>query len=116
MASVNISLSEQLKKFVLAQVRSGAYGNVSEYFRSLIREHQKRAAQERLELLLLEGIQSGSGGPMTTADWDALRKVATSRAENQNSEPSANRTQSKQDPSGPERPGRNRRLLRRRIP
>jgi len=84
MASLNISLSDELKKYVEAQIKGGAYGNVSEYFRSLIREHQKRAqkraAQERLDLLLLEGIESGGAGPMTRSDWDELRAAAVKRA------------------------------------
>jgi antitoxin ParD1/3/4 len=80
MASLNISLSDELKKYVEAQIKGGAYGNVSEYFRSLIREHQKRAAQERLELLLLGGIESGGAGPMTRSDWDELRAAAVKRA------------------------------------
>jgi len=81
MASLNISLSDELKRYVEAQIKGGAYGNVSEYFRSLIRDHQKRAAQERLELLLLEGIESGGAGPMTRSDWDELRAAAVKRAQ-----------------------------------
>jgi antitoxin ParD1/3/4 len=81
MASLNISLPEELKKYVESQIEGGSYGNVSEYFRSLIRDHQKRSAQERLEQLLLEGLESGSAGPMTKSDWDELRRSATERAE-----------------------------------
>jgi antitoxin ParD1/3/4 len=80
MASVNISLSVELKKYVESQIKSGSFGNVSEYFRSLIRDQQKRAAQERLEQLLLEGLESGNAGPMTRADWSELRQSAIRRA------------------------------------
>lgn len=80
MASVNISLSDELKKYVESQIKGGSYGNVSEYFRSLIRDQQKRAAQERLEQLLLEGLESGNAGPMTKADWNELRQSAVHRA------------------------------------
>jgi antitoxin ParD1/3/4 len=75
MASINISLSDELKRYVEDQVKGGSYGNVSEFIRSLLRDQQKREAQERLELLLLEGIASGSDGPMTKTDWQELRKV-----------------------------------------
>ena len=95
MASFNISLSDELKKYVEAQIKGGSYGNVSEYFRSLIRDHQKRAAQERLELLILEGIESGSAGQMTKADWGELRAAAVKRAESRNREVSAKKSKSK---------------------
>ncbi len=80
MPSFNISLSEELKKYVEAQIKGGAYNNISEYFRSLIRDHQKRVAQERLEMLLLEGLESGDTGTMKKSDWNKLRQQAISRA------------------------------------
>lgn len=95
MASFNISLSDELKKYVESQIKGGTYGNVSEYFRSLIRDHQKRAAQERLELLLLEGIESGSAGQMTKTDWDEIRAAAVKRSENRSREASAKKSKSK---------------------
>jgi antitoxin ParD1/3/4 len=95
MASLNISLSDELKKYVEAQIKGGSYGNVSEYFRSLIRDHQKRAAQERLELLLLEGMESGSAGKMTKSDWSELRQVALKRVKGRGGETGARKTGSK---------------------
>jgi antitoxin ParD1/3/4 len=81
MPSINISLSDELKRYVESQIRDGQYGNVSEYFRSLIRDHQKRATEERLESLLLAGMESGSAGPMTKPDWAELRKLALDRVQ-----------------------------------
>jgi len=95
MASVNISLSDELKKYVEAQIKGGMYGNVSEYFRNLIRDHQKRAAQERLELLLLEGMGSGSSGGMTRTDWAELRRAAVKRAESRGKQARAKKSKSK---------------------
>jgi antitoxin ParD1/3/4 len=95
MASLNISLSDELKKYVEAQIKGGAYGNVSEHFRSLIRDHQQRATQERLEFLLLEGIESGSGGPMTRADWTELKEAAVKRAASRNRKASARKPKRK---------------------
>jgi antitoxin ParD1/3/4 len=80
MPSVNISLSEKLKKYVESQIQSGDFSNVSEYFRSLVRDHQKKAAQDYLEHLLVEGLESGGDGPMTAGDWDELRQTARRRA------------------------------------
>jgi len=60
MTTITISLPESLKQFVDAQVASKGYGNVSEYFRTLLREAQQKEADARLEALLLEGLASES--------------------------------------------------------
>lgn len=56
MQTLNISLPDQLKAFVADQVGAGRYSSVSEYMRDLIRENEKRKAQDKLETLLAEGI------------------------------------------------------------
>ena len=55
MTSMNISLPEELKEYVEEQTQRG-YSTPSEYVRELIREDQKRRAKERLDALLLEGL------------------------------------------------------------
>ena len=60
MTTVTISLPDSLKEFVDTQVATKGYGNVSEYFRSLLREAQQNEADARLEALLLEGLASES--------------------------------------------------------
>ena len=42
MTTVTISLPETLKTFIDEQLATKGYGNVSEYFRSLLREAQER--------------------------------------------------------------------------
>jgi antitoxin ParD1/3/4 len=59
MTTMNISLPENLKGFVDKQVQTGGYSTSSEYIRELIREDQKKKLEQRLSLLLLEGMQSG---------------------------------------------------------
>lgn len=76
MQTMNISLPDQLKEYVDGQVGSGRYSSVSEYVRELIRDDEKRKAQERLEALLMEGIQSGDATPMTSQDWSDIRAEA----------------------------------------
>jgi antitoxin ParD1/3/4 len=78
MESMNISLPEPLKQFVDGQIAAGRYSSVSEYVRELIREDDKRKAQERLETLLLEGLQ-GEETELTRDDWAAIRKEAQVR-------------------------------------
>ena len=72
MTTINISLPERLKAYVEEQVASGDYGTVSEYLRELIREDKKRKAQEKLESLLLEGLDSGDPVEATPEFWKEL--------------------------------------------
>lgn len=74
MQRVDISLSDQLKEFVDDQVNSGHYSNVSEYVGDLIRSDERRKAQEKLETLLLEGIESGPAVEFTREDWEGIRR------------------------------------------
>lgn len=49
MATMNISLPDTLKGFVEAEVSDGGYSTVSEYFRELVRDAQKRKAEAKRE-------------------------------------------------------------------
>jgi len=60
MAILNISLPDQMKEYIEERISQGGYSTTSEYFRDLVRDDQKRNTQERLEALLLQGIESGS--------------------------------------------------------
>src|ERR1700693_3780995 len=81
MQTMNISLPDQLKEFVDDQVGSGRYSSVSEYVRDLIRDDEKRKAQEKLEALLLEGLQSSQPTGMTRQDWEDVRRQAVKQFE-----------------------------------
>ena len=52
MQTMNISLPDPLKEFVDHQIAGGRYSSVSEYIRELIRDDEKRKAEQRLEALL----------------------------------------------------------------
>ena len=60
MAVFNISLPDPMKAYVEERISEGGYRTTSDYFRDLVREDQKRRAEEKLETLLLEGLDSGS--------------------------------------------------------
>jgi antitoxin ParD1/3/4 len=79
MTTVTISLPDSLKEFVDTQVATKGYGNVSEYFRSLLREAQQNEADARLEALLLEGLASGDPIPLTKEFWTDLKAEAVRR-------------------------------------
>lgn len=74
MDDLNISLPSSQQAYVEDQVASGQYPSVSEYVSELIRADQKAKAQEKLEALLLEGLDSGPGRQWTEDDWEKLRK------------------------------------------
>jgi antitoxin ParD1/3/4 len=77
MTTVTISLPETLKTFIDEQLATKGYGNVSEYFRSLLREAQEREEEARLEALLLEGIATGGEDiPLTRTFWKDLKSEA----------------------------------------
>ena len=76
--TMNIALPETMKEFVLQQVSEGGYSTASEYVRELIRADQKRKADARLELLLLEGLEGGETA-MTKKDWQDVRAKAKAR-------------------------------------
>jgi antitoxin ParD1/3/4 len=81
MQTMNISLPDRLKEFVEGQIGAGRYSSVSEYVRDLIRDDEKRKAQESLEALLLEGLRSSEPTEMTRRDWDEIRQEALKRVE-----------------------------------
>lgn len=56
---ISIALPETLKDYVEKRMSNKGYGNVSEYFRDLIRTDQERETEERLDALLLQGLNSG---------------------------------------------------------
>ena len=76
MSTMNISLPPRLREFVEQQVESGRYSTASEYVRELIRSDEKRRAQEKLEEMLLEGVNSGPAIEVNPQFWqDKLRRL-----------------------------------------
>ncbi len=80
--SMNVSLPKALRSFVDERVSSSSYTSASEYVRELIRkDREHRAAQDRLEELLLEGLASGPASEWTEADWASIRERVMKRRE-----------------------------------
>jgi antitoxin ParD1/3/4 len=73
MATVDISLPDSLQEFVQIQVGSGRVLNASDYVLNLIREDERRKAHAALEVLLVEGLESGEATEMTATDWEDIR-------------------------------------------
>ena len=61
MATMNISLPDIMKNWVENQIKSGLYGNASDYVRDLIRRDQKEREQiNALQNAINQGIESGA--------------------------------------------------------
>jgi antitoxin ParD1/3/4 len=74
MATMNISLPDELRAFADHQVASHLYSSSSEYVRELIRRDRENV---RLREAVLDGIRSGDGSEMDAAYFDRLRVRAT---------------------------------------
>lgn len=79
METMNIALPESMKQFVQERVSEGGYSSVSEYVRELIRADQKRRAEERIDALLLEGLDSGEPISVTKDYWEAKKRRLAER-------------------------------------
>jgi len=74
--TMNVSLTDALREVVDARLRSGLYGNASEYVRELIRRDEE--AFRQLRALYQAGVDSGEPAPMSEEDWSALQDSARS--------------------------------------
>jgi antitoxin ParD1/3/4 len=79
MDTMNIALPEAMKQFVQERVSEGGYSSVSEYIRELIRADLKRKAEERIDSLLLEGLDSGEPITITQDYWEAKKRKLVER-------------------------------------
>ena len=76
MATMNISLPDQMKAFVEAQSRDGRYSNASDYVRDLIRRDQeKRQAIAEIQALVDEALASGPSVPFDIDEFIAEMKA-----------------------------------------
>lgn len=78
MATMNVSLPDQMKSWVEQQTTTGRFSNASDYVRDLIRRDQEQAIKiARLQQLVNEGIASGPGTlTMQQIEQAALAKLA----------------------------------------
>jgi antitoxin ParD1/3/4 len=80
MATMNISLTDEMKAFIEDQVLKGGFSTVSEYMRGLVREAQERQAlREKVDAVLMVGLDSGPATAMTSRDWDSIRQEVHER-------------------------------------
>jgi antitoxin ParD1/3/4 len=76
MATMNISLPDQMKAFVEEQTKDGRYSNTSDYVRDLIRRDQeRRQAIAEIQALVDEGLASGPAVPFDIEEFVAEMKL-----------------------------------------
>lgn len=79
MAKLTISMPDAMSEYVTARVENGQYGNVSEYFRDLVRKERDKeqaidALRERLKRAEASGI-SKRKVPEIMADVEARMRA-----------------------------------------
>jgi antitoxin ParD1/3/4 len=74
--TMSFALPDEMRRYIDDRVRSGEYGNTSEYLRELIRRDQQHVAERRLRGLIADGIESGNGRPATADVIDEIRQRA----------------------------------------
>lgn len=78
MATMNISLTDDLKQFVDEQVAEHAYTSTSEYLRDLIRKQRDIA---KMRGMLLDGFRSGPGRIADDAFFAQLHEIADGKVD-----------------------------------
>jgi len=70
---MSFALPESLREYIDQRVRSGEYGNTSEYLRELIRNDQRTEAARRFRLLIADGLESGESRVLSEGVIGELR-------------------------------------------
>jgi antitoxin ParD1/3/4 len=71
MGSVNVHLSKELQQFVEEQVEVGEFDGADHYIETLIA--RAKSGKERVEALLIEGLDSGDPIPLDSEEWSRIR-------------------------------------------
>ncbi|HTH79311.1 MAG TPA: type II toxin-antitoxin system ParD family antitoxin [Ramlibacter sp.] len=74
--TMSFALPDEMRSYIDLRVRSGEYGNTSEYMRDLVRRDQEEQAKKRLRELVEEGLRSGPGRTFTPQVAAELKKRA----------------------------------------
>jgi antitoxin ParD1/3/4 len=77
MATMNVSLPDQMKEWVEAQSADGRYANASDYVRDLIRKDRERSRLAELQKVVDHALASG----ISTRTPEELREWVRQRAE-----------------------------------
>ena len=73
---MSFAIPESMRDYVSERVRSGEYGNTSEYLRDLIRQDQQKQAARHFRQLIADGLESGGARTVTDEVLGELRRSA----------------------------------------
>jgi antitoxin ParD1/3/4 len=76
MDTLTINLSAPQREFIEAKVSAGGYSSVSDYLAALVREAEKREAEEALAALIREAEESGPPVKFTPDEWESIWREA----------------------------------------
>ena len=76
MATMNVSIPDQMRKWVENQIKSGIYSNASDYVRDLIRRDQE--AKDKLETLI-RALESGESSGVSKRTLNDIWKEVKTR-------------------------------------
>lgn len=72
---MEISLPDDMKAFIEGEAVKNGFDTVSEYVQAILRDVQHRHIErERLDALLIEGLDSGPATPLIKEDWEHIRR------------------------------------------
>lgn len=74
MATMNVSLPDNMKEWAETQVKSGRYSNTSDYVRALIRKDLELAAQKKA---LIRALEAGEESGISDSTPDDIYKSAS---------------------------------------
>jgi antitoxin ParD1/3/4 len=78
MSTIQLDLPEPIRQFVDEQVAKEGFGGPGDYIQSILRDLQKRKAQEDVEAALLQGLDSPAR-ELRSEEWADMRREALQR-------------------------------------
>ncbi len=81
MDTVNLNLSEEVQQVVNVQAEVGQFDGPSGYIEALI--ERAKNGSERIEALLIEGLDSGDPIPLDAEEWSRIRRDVEQRLSNE---------------------------------
>jgi antitoxin ParD1/3/4 len=73
MTSLNISIPESLRIYIESRVQDGHFSTASDYFHALAWEEQQRHEEAKLEMMLLEALETEESIEVTPQYWQTKR-------------------------------------------
>lgn len=77
--SLNITLPEDFKRFIDAEVAAGGHDGPGEYVQALLTQAMLKKNRVKVEALLDEALASGEATEMTADHWDEIWREVEER-------------------------------------